>query len=181
MIPPIVYRYRPLSSDVREREINTLEKDQIWLSAPSSFDDPWDCFLSPELINLPTAATNLINRLRIACFSDREDNTRMWSHYADSHKGICIGYKTNGSSLNSWNLKEVTYSDKIPESFNPDIDDSVYCKKTFEDLVTTKSSDWDDQNEFRFISWDCYDNLIDVNREDIASITFGVKCSESDK
>lgn len=29
----------------------------------------------------------------ITCFTKKNDNILMWSHYADSHKGICIGFE----------------------------------------------------------------------------------------
>jgi len=32
---------------------------------------------------------------RICCLSKTYKNILMWSHYADSHKGICIGFKIN--------------------------------------------------------------------------------------
>jgi len=32
------------------------------------------------------------SRLAITCFSEIPDNLLMWSHYADSHMGVCIGF-----------------------------------------------------------------------------------------
>jgi hypothetical protein len=34
------------------------------------------------------------NTFRIACFSDDQKNILMWSHYASSHQGVCIGFET---------------------------------------------------------------------------------------
>ena len=28
----------------------------------------------------------------VTCFSEERDNIIMWSHYANSHKGICLGF-----------------------------------------------------------------------------------------
>mgnify|MGYP002227506002 FL=1 len=28
----------------------------------------------------------------VGCFSERNDSLLMWSHYADEHRGLCIGY-----------------------------------------------------------------------------------------
>lgn len=39
---------------------------------------------------------NIDNReTLVCCFSEINDNILMWSHYADSHKGICFGFKVD--------------------------------------------------------------------------------------
>jgi len=30
----------------------------------------------------------------VTCFSEVENNLLLWSHYADKHKGACIGFNT---------------------------------------------------------------------------------------
>ena len=45
------------------------------------------------------------NKLRICSLSRRSDSTLMWSHYADSHKGIAIGVKVNQGQ----DIKSVRY------------------------------------------------------------------------
>ena len=35
----------------------------------------------------------LRNKALVSCFSERNDSILMWGHYADKHKGVCIGYK----------------------------------------------------------------------------------------
>lgn len=42
-----------------------------------------------ELI-LNGAAKRVIQRKGVACFMSVCDNLLMWSHYADSHKGVCL-------------------------------------------------------------------------------------------
>lgn len=34
----------------------------------------------------------VMNRTGICCMTGRNDNILMWSHYADSHRGICLGF-----------------------------------------------------------------------------------------
>lgn len=36
---------------------------------------------------------NIFSEYYLACFSGKNDNQLMWSHYADSHKGICLVYE----------------------------------------------------------------------------------------
>lgn len=77
----------------------------------------------------------------IACFSDRFDSILMWSHYAELHKGIVIGYKTK--LLPS--MTPVQYSDKrymVP----------LYHDKApgwEKRLSATKFSDWSYEHEWR--------------------------------
>lgn len=43
------------------------------------------------------------SRYGVTCFSILKDNIIMWSHYADSHKGICLGFDINdGDCIDSF-------------------------------------------------------------------------------
>lgn len=45
----------------------------------------------------------------IACFSDKVDNFLMWSHYAESHKGVCLIFNTcKHNNLPSINIKDIS-------------------------------------------------------------------------
>lgn len=45
------------------------------------------------LIELVTKAVdNVMNRKGICCFAKKDTEILMWSHYADNHKGICLGF-----------------------------------------------------------------------------------------
>lgn len=50
-------------------------------------------------------------KVLISCFSKRNDSTLMWSHYADSHRGICLEYNMPSND----NYKEVEYTNKRPQ------------------------------------------------------------------
>lgn len=50
----------------------------------------------------------------IACFSDNADNFLMWSHYADSHKGICLIFNT----IEHNNLPSILLSEHNTKSYN---------------------------------------------------------------
>lgn len=47
----------------------------------------------------------------ISCFSKRNDSTLMWSHYADSHRGVCIEYDFPAKD----NYKKIKYTNKRPQ------------------------------------------------------------------
>ncbi len=176
-LPNTVYRYRPAKC----REIDALIEGHVWLSCPTSFDDPWDCALSPQGQTLSVAAKREIKMLRVACFTRRDDNTRMWTHYANCHRGICVGYRTNGVSLNESNLREVTYSNDCITYLDHLSYGDPSAFELFTRLVTTKSLDWKDQEELRFVSHVSSGNILDIDRDDLVSITFGLRCKRSIK
>lgn len=48
----------------------------------------------------------------IFCLTETNDATLMWSYYADSHKGICIGYRRSEAYLlGSDNCRQVVYGE----------------------------------------------------------------------
>ena len=74
-------------------------------------NDPMDC--SPRLINYPARHVDVLNdkfeqqvinaaaqTIGLLCFSEAVDDPVVWSHYADSHRGIALGFVFNhGESL----------------------------------------------------------------------------------
>lgn len=52
------------------------------------------------------------NRLFTACFSETKSSILMWAHYANAHKGFCIGYEFK-DLFNKFdiNILPITYSD----------------------------------------------------------------------
>jgi hypothetical protein len=50
----------------------------------------------------------------ISCFTELNDSTLMFSHYADNHKGLCLEFEFNEDLIaDSW-LFKVTYSKNYP-------------------------------------------------------------------
>lgn len=116
------------------------------------------------------------------------ENTLMWAHYADCHKGFCIQYhfdhtdfrRDDKSNLFAARLFPVNYlsEDNCVLDLS-DTDTALSSKNAY----FTKSSDWHYENEVRMISYN------PINSEEfppfqlgskssISAIYFGVKCSE---
>ena len=109
---------------------------------------------------------------RISCFSnfDGEDelmeNTTMWSHYADNHRGFCVKYKLNFDNIKYKDkilcgLFPVNYTSKT-QKISPrelyklrvqdnrlELNQSV--QKTVLKSLTTKSKFWSYEKEWRLI------------------------------
>ena len=84
----------------------------------------------------------------ISCFSERNNNLLMWSHYADRCTGFCLEFNTDFEPFSK--LRIVDYSDQIPQ-----IDPvKMWVHKDYEqiiDLYCLKSKQWDYEKEWRCI------------------------------
>jgi hypothetical protein len=131
-----------------------------------------DYFLNPHKIIYDTeimtkSIQQSINEsFRITCFSTKRNNILMWSHYADRHTGVCIGFKTIYLLLdpNLVELKEVNYVTKFPK----------FTSLTGMPIVTTKSKDWKYENEYRLINLDAHP-LIAFQKEAISEVIIGYR------
>lgn len=74
----------------------------------------------------------------ILCFCKTWTHPILWSHYADKHKGICLGFEVPPSAIN-----EIDYVDQRLNK--PDIPDEPLMKK----LLLTKFKHWEYEQEYR--------------------------------
>ena len=81
----------------------------------------------------------------ILCLSKANDNLLMWSHYSDSHKGVCIEYATSDKKLFGCGLTKVRYSKKYPRFAAT----KGFDLKTTRRYLSTKSSHWKHEREWR--------------------------------
>ncbi len=89
------------------------------------------------------------NETGIYCFfTGAPIHPLMWAHYADSHTGFCIEYDFEDQTRET-PLYEVDYSTK---PLKLSIDELLLCpQQAFTRLLTTKSSEWQYEKEFRLI------------------------------
>jgi hypothetical protein len=100
-------------------------------------------------------------------------NYLMWSHYAKSHKGFCIGFDTE--ILNK----------TIKGSFGPvDYQDNIPKLRLFEDIIeffvkqfSTKSKIWEYENEYRLVKHSAANKTYKYSKEMIKQIYLGCKLS----
>ena len=77
------------------KKITGKDFDELITKVTKHFDDVFN-----EVRNLSL----------VSCFSLKNDDILMWSHYADSHKGACIKYE-----IEDKNFAEVKYSKSMPD------------------------------------------------------------------
>lgn len=112
------------------------------------------------------------------------NNILMWSHYADSHRGICIEYSMNDFSSNRDESIIAQFVKVNYEPCNVELNGSRFLdyKQGFLD----KHKDWKYENEVRLVYFnpnneESHIGLPLSNGSKIAAIYFGLRCSDKDK
>lgn len=120
---------------------------------------------------------NINKEIGIFSLSENNSNILMWSHYADSHKGYCVGLDYNILLKIVGSIGPVTYSDKFPKL-------SILPKSPVEDfmkLLTTKSNDWEYEKEVRIIMRFKARETIRIPDDCIREVILGHKMEENHK
>lgn len=121
-------------------------------------------------------------RIGIACLSENWNSILMWSHYANDHKGYCIGFdeKWIRFSQNFAKIKRVEYSNLYPEAKSLNKNELTYEQKYF-----YKSLDWKYEEEIRLMN--IYKDEENQNRVEtlenkyIKEVIIGLNTSKKDK
>lgn len=205
-LPQHLYCYMSISK--MERIEDMFHNCHLWFSAPTAFNDPFDCKVYPEIpsnedlayylcenagnvypddyetirqglerqdkigVNLAIKAIDqVINQSGIKCFTDRNDCILMWSHYADSHKGICLKFDVlKDPSFFVYPLK-MDYRNDYPKINFTD-------KKFTTTLLRTKFSDWSYEHEYRIYKQAF--GYYDFYPKALRSIIFGCSINEKE-
>jgi hypothetical protein len=186
----------------------------LYFSLSSDFNDPFDAKLLPRdfvaemkemgLCDGPDFISehniyvkDRINGCGIFSMSRKCDDILMWSHYADSHKGMCIGfnyeitqYIDNYSPM--WKVL-VRYYGNHPfmniyedmrkgRSFNSPDDFMNFVglgNALLDAALSVKHESWKYEDEVRIVSED--NGLHEFNPEAIDHVIFGINTPQSDQ
>ncbi|MBT3169075.1 MAG: DUF2971 domain-containing protein [Candidatus Cloacimonetes bacterium] len=123
----------------------------------------------------------------ISCFSKSKKNILMWGHYADKHKGICLGFDSleffsenqfiEKSVLNLFKVKYI--SEYFPLNF---FNDKKFSKE-YQNIFKNKYVDWEYEEEIRALTEADKEisNLMKFSKKSLREINFGCKVSNRDK
>jgi hypothetical protein len=90
--------------------LEAIKNKRLKVSTLDDLNDPFE-FLAPSLRNpcnreaLKRVKRNMNDWFGIISFSRKWQNPVLWSHYADSHKGIALGFDITGDNI----LSEIKY------------------------------------------------------------------------
>ncbi|QHV99313.1 DUF2971 domain-containing protein [Spirosoma endbachense] len=122
----------------------------------------------------------MYNEVGVCCFSKLNDQPLMWSHYAEKHYGICLGFSIQPLYQTQnlfFSVSEVQYVSEIrPLNYYKDIEELMPY------LINTKSKVWEYEQEVRAV----IDNrqgfdLFPFERDCLKEIYFGCRVSKEER
>lgn len=137
--------------------------------AQSSTDDLREIVMRNALRILDKHAERFLHERGVSCFSERNNDLLMWSHYGGRYKGFCLGFSTDYQPFSS--IRRVDYTEEMPkidavealmhDNFDPMLD--LFC---------TKSKSWAYEGEWRCLHKKA-GTLFTYKTEALQSVFFG--------
>ncbi|MBN8678106.1 MAG: DUF2971 domain-containing protein [Chitinophagales bacterium] len=113
----------------------------------------------------------------ICSLTSKNDNLLMWSHYANSHKGFCIGFdKFELYETTQGMVGNISYSNTFPTMpmFDPGFGGMAM-------LIMTKSTHWEYEDEYRITKIFAARKIFTIKDTAIKEIVFGCRMSKQSK
>ncbi|MDD6594720.1 MAG: DUF2971 domain-containing protein [Catenibacterium mitsuokai] len=207
-IPTKLVKFYSLNEDddLNGMKLNTLEKNEIWLSSIDKFNDPFEfknLILDEALVKRYHCPDDKIIKLQqilynkeyiVSCFtSNNISYLPMWAFYANNHKGFCVEYDVKDCPL----IFQVIYLEErhklgkfiinlinnlskskrgIENKFNTNLYVKILCQN-----YAIKSTQWKHENEYRLILYNkYYKNRVSLDDLKIKpqKIVAGLKCKK---
>ena len=154
----IVYRYFNLTFG-----LEALQTGRWKIGRMEKLNDPFDC--RPASINLLPSGMNvelslddflqtMFGNWGLLCYSEVISDPVIWSHYADSHQGLALGFDF---STTGWPPYQVRYSKARPvidfEKVRtlPKATPEILSNYIFQTGFATKASSWSYEKEYRHL------------------------------
>jgi hypothetical protein len=227
-LPDFLYKFRKVDLEKPGRLEDIIIRSNLFLSSPTSFNDPFDmkplataegdvASLLNKIDSLPAPSAkakrdakkrartvwqeqgidgiarefkieevvqSLFADTGVFCFStigrksSRDTgprNTLMWSHYGDSHRGICLQFQVSKDPRILRNLVRVSYTDNYPTI-------NWLSSKHHEECLsaaTNKHSKWSYEHEWRYVRLNSANTKVQFSPCFLAGIILGAKVDEA--
>ncbi len=134
---------------------------------------------------------NLYRTFGIFCTSHTEDNLLMWAHYASDHKGIVL--KLSKNALQEAALKRMYQRGSIIEAIKVRYRHEMEPYSAFARLdeatkdeylgavIGTKSKHWKYEEEYRLITWNEVDCVVECGPSLVEAVILGCRISREDE
>lgn len=172
----LYYKFRAIDKHL----IESLVKRNLYFATPDTLNDPFDCQLDldksfkraalsakgerkdflEKVLEKTTFAEDwkmLFEKIGICSFSLDQNETLLWSHYADEHKGLCLLYRFPKNFLEDSKeirAEKVRYEhDALTDWLKTaaPLDMNSIVEGLVNTYVTSKSPAWDFEKEVRII------------------------------
>lgn len=164
--------------------LDDLRKRRLKVAELMKLNDPFEFFgtnlKNPELRRAFRVMKEELSRKHgVLCFSRNWSNPVQWSHYADRHKGLCLGFDIPSRCLGTVNYSSSRFSIDESRLLDPKNLDQETAKK----LLFTKYSHWRYEREVRcFVTLDESDPesglyFVDFTEElKLVEVIMGAEC-----
>lgn len=142
--------------------------------------NPKDCILQNVITNqlVDIVRDVYFSDVGICSFSEYKNSLKMWGHYADKLKGICLEFDSDKSIFKL--AKPVIYTDEIYTiELNSTSDLNYnYFRKVGEELIYYKYNIWEDELEWRI--YGPADTFLNYEPNALTSVYFGYETDSRD-
>jgi hypothetical protein len=113
----------------------------------------------------------------VLCLSEHRDHILLWSHYADSHRGVCFGFSVADDPLFAQEIAKVAYENNYPRY--------DYFDQASQDAgriaFATKSPQWSYEAEWRIIRVHTGPGAYQFAPGTLRDVILGSEISKSDR
>ncbi len=171
--PHTLFQYLEIS----EYTLINLWNRHIFLNDPSEFNDVFEgsVSLSENKVDTGPSFRRLSPKdlnLRISCFSEIDNHVLMWSHYADSHKGMVLEFDTAFEPFNK--AIPIKYKSHLSQDEYPELFDDNHFFPWYE----FKGRPWQYEKEWRIINHGAVSEL-NYPPQSLKRIVFGINTNLS--
>lgn len=204
-----IFKYRAFNKS----SIELLVNRELWFANPETLNDPFECqMIMPEMLksiwrhheiseieqdNIKKFLSERIDEIGVCSFSQIRQNQLMWAHYADEHKGFCIGFSEDilKKNIHPVHSQVVKYESDLPykgvierikqfEKHPPP--DKKLCNSAhsiasdiLSSVIGVKYTNWHYEKEVRLIKMKF--GAYKFEPSSVVSIAFGLRMSKRDK
>jgi hypothetical protein len=150
----ILYKYRSLANF--EHILDIILNQRLHCSTYPELNDPFEgLFVTTRNITGTDFKINeakdlfedAIDKIKICSLSSDLNDVRLWSYYADGHKGVVFEIDFSGLET----VYEVMYSEKLPSSGWWDWGIMMGAKPSIYEVLSRKTEHWAFESEYRII------------------------------
>lgn len=112
-------------------------------------------------------------KIGVLSVTTKKDDILMWSHYADSHQGICLEFDGNFAFMAHAMKVKYTKTRPVINAYRDD------HQTQLEKALLTKSDQWEYEDEWRLISYDEGPRVIRFRPQNLTGLIFGAQATAS--
>ncbi len=169
IVPDITNTESEIRNFIKTNTIGILSEQEIDNLASKTHREPGRWKETIESIY-----KEIINKTGVCCFAKNETNLLMWSHYSNSHNGVCLKFDV---------LKDIDlfyYPCPVNYQNNYPVHNHLGDRETIiKDMILTKSLDWKYEDEIRVFKMG-QAGLLSFKKEALVEIIFGCNTNKDD-